>query len=421
MKGSNTSIDASSVRLFDRISFDGTWDGTFNAAWLGLKSEDKTYDNGIVINCIPFTSFKKIYIPASRFYFSTPIVIHNTEHLVCDADLYYNGTGKSVSIIRLNALLDAKIDFNGTIWNQSTSLSLVKPISSIVGIDLVDSYDVTLFVKKFVGANECLRLTSTGTTDTKGCAYNTIHLGLLANCNTGIRLYSQNGGWVNQNSIYGGRIVCQYGKVVPDNMRRIVVDTDSKVNDALTVVGLSMEGSGTGVEATHLYGSAFINCRFEGLDYSFVGHGTCRWNEINDASGTAMPQVNLDDCGLCAFDGRSLSPYMSVVLNDGESITLNKKSGSGNNQIFYRIAELEENTHCQLRYTKFTDGRSVSDSYMLRDKNTPIFFAHNRGKTYYNTYAVRFTSEFITLPTEIQELTLKAVGGRVAINVSTLF
>ena len=296
----------------------------------------------------------------------------------------------------------------------------MQPVSSIVGLDIVDCYDLVLFVKKLIGANEGIRLMSTGTTATKGCAYNTINLDLIANCNTGVRFYSKNKGWVNQNTINGGRIVCQYGNIIPYNMRRIVVDTDSKVNDALTVVGLSMEGSGIGIEATHLYGSAFINCRFEGLDYAFVGHGTCRWNEIKDASGTPMPQVNLDDCNLCAFDGRSLIPYMSIVLNDNDSITLNKKNGSGNNQLFYRIVELDDNTHCQLKYTKFTDGRSVSDQYMLNKKSIPIFLAHNRGKAYYNTYAKHFTTEFTSFPTNIQELTLKAVGGKVAISVFTL-
>lgn len=418
--GNNTLIDASTTKVFEQISFDGNWIGSFNAVWLGLLSDDKSFDNGKIINDIPFAQFHSVYIPACKLFFSTPILIHNTEHFVCDADLYYNGTGKNVSIIKLDTLLDAKIDFNGTIRNLSPSLSLVKPLSSIVGIDLVDSYDVILSVKKFIGANECIRLMSTGTTSTKGCAYNKINLGLLANCNTGIRLYSKNKGWVNQNNIFGGRIVCQYGKIIPYNMRRIVVETDSKVNDALTVVGLSMEGAGIGIEATHLYGSAFVNCRFEGLDYAFVGHGTCRWNEIKESAATSMPKVNLDDCNLCAIDGRSLTPYMSLTLNEGESITLNRKNGSGNNQLFYRIVELDNNTHCELRYTKFTNGKTVPEKYMLEGKNTPIFFGHNRGKAYYNTYSVHFTTEITGFPTDIQELTLKAVGGRVAVNVFTL-
>ena len=320
----------------------------------------------------------------------------------------------------LDSLLDAKVDFNGTIRNLSSSLSLIQPISSIIGIDIVDNYDVSLFVKKLIGANEGIRLLSTGTMSTKGCAYNNIFLGLIANCNTGIRLDSKNGGWVNQNIIYGGRIVCEYGKTVPYNMRRIVVETNSKVNDALTVVGLSMEGAGIGIEANNLYGSSFINCRFEGLQYAFVGHGTCRWNDIKDASGTSLRKVNFDDCGLCGIDGLSLSPYMSIVLNDNESVTLNKSNGTGSNQLFFRIAELDENSSCQLRYTKFTNGQSVPDSYMIKENHIPIFFVHNRGKAFYNTYAMHFTSEFTCFPTDIQELTLKAVGGKVAINVFTL-
>lgn len=420
LTGNKTQIEAPEIKIFDDVSFTGNWIGSFNAAWLGLKSEDSSFDNGIILNSIPFAQFYSVYIPAYRLYYKTPIVIHSTEHIVCDADLYYNGSGKSVSIIKLDTLLDAKVDFNGTIRNLSSSLSLVKPVSAIVGIDIVDCYDVTLFVKKLIGANECIRLMSTGSTSTRGCAYNTINLGLLANCNTGIRLNSINKGWVNQNSIFGGRIVCQYGKIAPHNMRRLVVETDSKVNDALTVVGLSMEGSGVGIEATNLYGSAFINCRFEGLDYAFVGHGTCRWNELKDASGTSRLKVNLDDCNLCAVDGRSLTPYMSVVLDDNESITLNEKNGTGNNQLFYRIVELDNNTHCELKYTKFKDGSSVPDNYMLKKNRLPIFFGHNRGKAYYNTYSVKFTSEFTSFPTDIQELTLKAVGGRVSVSVFTL-
>lgn len=418
--GDFTLLEAPSTKIFNNVSFDGTWSGTFNAAWLGLRTDDRSFDNGAVINSLPFSRFNKVYIPAFRLYFSTPIVICNTEHFVCDADLYFIGKGKNVSIIKLDTLLDAKVDFNGTIRNLSSSFSLVQPISAMVGIDVVDCYDVVLSVKKLIGANEGIRLLSTGTTNTRGCAYNTINLDLLANCNTGIRLYSINRGWVNQNTINGGRIVCQYGKVIPYNMRRIVVDTDSKVNDALTVVGLSMEGSGIGIEASNLYGSAFINCRFEGLDYAFVGHGTCRWNEIKESAGTAMPPINLDDCNLCAIDGRSLSPYTSFILNENESITLNKKNGSGNNQLFYRIVELDSNAHCQLKYTKFTNGSAVPHSFMQRGNHTPIFFTHNRGKDYYNTYAKQFTTEFTSFPIEIQELTLKAVGGRVAVNVFTL-
>ena len=81
IEGNGTSIIAGNVKIFDTITFSGTFTGSLNAFWIGAKSKDSNFDNSPILQAW-FTSysakFRVIEFPLDNYYFLTPCVKNNT-------------------------------------------------------------------------------------------------------------------------------------------------------------------------------------------------------------------------------------------------------------------------------------------------------------------------------------------------------
>lgn len=75
LTGDETIIDASNYRIFNGITFAGTFIGALNATWVGAKARDNTHDNGAVLQAWLSSycdTFKVIDWPTDVYYFLTP-------------------------------------------------------------------------------------------------------------------------------------------------------------------------------------------------------------------------------------------------------------------------------------------------------------------------------------------------------------
>lgn len=75
--GNGTVIDAGNTKIFDSITFSGSFKGSLNALWVGAKSKDSSFDNSPILQAW-FDNysdyFRVIEFPLDNYYFLTPVV-----------------------------------------------------------------------------------------------------------------------------------------------------------------------------------------------------------------------------------------------------------------------------------------------------------------------------------------------------------
>lgn len=84
-----------------------------------------------------------------------------------------------------------------------------------------------------------------------GCAYNEIHLGLIYNGKTGLRLATTTSGWTNENTFYGGRFSIQSGLSDYSGTTHIQIDEGSPAINNNRFICPSFEG-GQPVVSMHI-------------------------------------------------------------------------------------------------------------------------------------------------------------------------
>ncbi len=76
--GSRTVIEAGNYKIFDNITFDGSFVGELNACWIGAKSGDANFDNAPILSAWLGTYsnvFKKLSFPRATYYFLTESIL----------------------------------------------------------------------------------------------------------------------------------------------------------------------------------------------------------------------------------------------------------------------------------------------------------------------------------------------------------
>lgn len=256
----NTEIKGTYKAFNNSLILSGTLKGNADLFYFDIRLDDKSYDNGAVINKI-VEICKNISIPAGNIYFTTPIVMPSMTRVECDANLFYNGKAKNISAITIKQS-DGIFNFNGIIRNESHSSSYpvytARNNSKIRGLEISSVNNSYVSFKNITYFNEGLRISDIEHT---GCSYNTFMLGVIVNANYHIRVYQHNKNnvpsksaisWCNQNLFIGGRCTnfsndwdysastpcyCYYFKGGGDEGYN---DSQNSINN-ITIIGTSLE------------------------------------------------------------------------------------------------------------------------------------------------------------------------------------
>ena len=90
LTGNNTVIDAGNSKIFEDITFAGTFVGPLNAMWIGATPQNSNFDNSDIINAWfggYANVFKKLYFPTDKYYFlSTASLQGDIRDLVLDGN-----------------------------------------------------------------------------------------------------------------------------------------------------------------------------------------------------------------------------------------------------------------------------------------------------------------------------------------------
>ena len=209
----NTEIKGTYNAFNSSLSFAGTIIGNVDLFYFDIRLDDKSRDNGPVINKVAAV-FKNLFIPAGNIFFTTPIVMSSMNRIECDANLLYYGHATNVSAITIKKS-DGTFIFNGIIRNESHSGKY--PVytktnnSKLRGLEISSVNNSLISFKNISYFNEGLRISDTSHT---GCSYNTFMLGVIINSNYHVRVYQHNMdnkpsasalSWCNQNLFMGGR------------------------------------------------------------------------------------------------------------------------------------------------------------------------------------------------------------------------
>lgn len=76
LRGNNTTIDAADVKVFDNITFTGTYKGALNAIWVGAVPTTTTANNSPIIQrwfSSYYRSFRTLYFPEGSYYFTETV------------------------------------------------------------------------------------------------------------------------------------------------------------------------------------------------------------------------------------------------------------------------------------------------------------------------------------------------------------
>lgn len=256
----NTELRGTYNAFNNTLLFAGTIKGNVDIFYFDIRLDDKTYDNGVVINKVVGIC-KGISIPAGNIYFTTPIVMSSMTRIECDANLFYNGKASDFSAVTVKQS-DGVFNFNGIIRNESHSarypVYTSRNNSKIRGLDICSVNNSQISFKNISYFNEGLRISDTNHI---GCSYNTFNLGIIINANYHIRVYQHNKdnssskttlSWCNQNLFIGGRCTnythdWNYNESTPcycfyfkGGNQEGYNDSQNSINN-ITIIGTSLE------------------------------------------------------------------------------------------------------------------------------------------------------------------------------------
>lgn len=183
----DTLIDAPNTAVFNNVIFSGTIrNGAFNAIWI------KGTDIGQSVN-IAAIYFKKIYLQANDYVFTTPMLLDQCQYVSLLGSYRYNGVlTNGMAVVRFNECRNAHLKFgdlrltDAVIAQMSYADNRTK---NIIGVNLDNSGNTSLFVKSVVGFNEGIRVSATETNS--GDCF--VEATTLFRNNIGVRIYQQNG------------------------------------------------------------------------------------------------------------------------------------------------------------------------------------------------------------------------------------
>lgn len=271
-----------------RCNITGNVKGAINIEHFGARSNDKTFDNGSVINRVASIS-GDLYLPEGKYYFSTPIVIGKSRNVKFEGSLYYLG-GTKTTALTINGGYSNLISINKVANDENSKVSYENAGEDtyMIGVDIQDCNNCTIYVKDVSSFNENLRIGGIGTL---GCSYNLIRFDRLYNGNVGLRVFQDNGGWTNENIFLGGRVAVS-STWHSSNIEAVAIkiagpqtasDTYDKVN-ALLFIKVSTEFfryPGHAVYARNLHSSTFTEGRDENSKVYIKWVANCNRNQVD--------------------------------------------------------------------------------------------------------------------------------------------
>lgn len=336
----NTELKGIYGSINGSLGLAGTIKGLVNVGFWNIKSDDASYDNGIIFNKVT-SVFRRIYIPSGVYYFSTPILMQKMERIEADADLYYNGIATNISAIKITRS-NGIFNFNGVISCVKTNnypIYTKTDNTKIIGLEFNSSNNSELRFHSIMDFNEGLRVSDTNST---GCCYNTFYLGVIINANYHVRVYQQNSpsgsiSWCNQNLFIGGRCLNYTGWDYSDATHCVCFyfyggkadgKTDSYNNcNNITIIGTCTEmPNNANYYLVNCIDFRIINTRHESAKIPVKCVGNCRLvfepgygNDVVDLSEASYVGVNKITPKIVK---NLTNEYTEITVNDFRYISL---------------------------------------------------------------------------------------------------
>lgn len=229
------------------------------------------YPTGAAVGAITMTALQAACDAAAadgkRVWAAGAVTTSSTLLVNSDADLgqltiTYTGTGVAVQVGEgagervdyRNIVLPAVTNDNkvGTGWGS---------VAGSVGVLVLNANTCIITLQRVRNFETNLELRG----EAAGCQYNTVNLPQLSNAKIGVRFSADGTGWVNQNTLIGGRIDMDSAEGDHATGSRYVLmeDTSNEVNGN-TFVGTALEGNGAEyVIETYGQYNLWVGCRFE--------------------------------------------------------------------------------------------------------------------------------------------------------------
>lgn len=245
--------------------FAGNIDGVVQIEWFGIKKNDSTFDNGVIINKV-CANAKRVSLTVGNVYFSTPIRLEGMSYVEFNCSFAYNGVYGNTSAITfdnsgITTLLYAPTYYIASLSNQAqntnyrtiseAALKSGDEITILTGItfESVNNCRATVgWIGKF---NENVRVSDI---NAKGNCYNNYHILTSYNANIHVRMYHTSTGWVNGDHFRIQRATNSYSSFS---------DGDGHY--------YSCAVAAIGIDDNNSYNNhVFEQCSFEGFDYYCV-------------------------------------------------------------------------------------------------------------------------------------------------------
>ena len=242
--GTVTFLDTkiSGAPLMEGIIPLGTIAGTVCINWFGLKSGDRSFDNGIIFNQIGQT-FNYLYVEPGTYYCSTAIdwSKNNIINLTVDGNLRFIKQNTSETFITLRTTRGV-VNFNGTITGPTQKITDNTPEEKSIGICFVDCNNSKIFVKSVGMFYNNIRVL--GSSAAKGNAYNDYEFIESYSGKTLVHIDAEKGGWTTSNVYKILRLAGYGGQTVPETALLIHGEgTETSGNFSDTVIEkLCIEG-----------------------------------------------------------------------------------------------------------------------------------------------------------------------------------
>lgn len=251
---------------------------------LGAVGDGVTDDTDEILEGLSLISDGGVlYVPKGEYLYTQPIIINSgmvvEGHSNTTSTLLYDGVGSGVDIDTEGTLNTVTIKKKSA-WDMSNQMSGVRLLGS-----QGRGNDITI-----IGFEKGLHLIGID----KGCAYNQVFLRRIYNCVKGIHTDSTGNGWVNENTVYAGRISIESELHSTDIWNNdswgIYIDFNgnNRANNN-KFISPSIESVGKGIRIVGLYNS-FYHPRIEnvgGVKLLFEDRdGISKYNYIFGAYGT---------------------------------------------------------------------------------------------------------------------------------------
>ncbi len=331
-------------------------DRAVNVKWFGAVGDGVTDDTKALQDALASlgNSSGLVFFPAGTYLFNETLVIGSGQTIAGvgsynGSTLLYAGSGSAVDIGLGGCLSKIAVKKDPSLWTGDWDLA--NPVS---GVRLTGSMGRAedICIRDFeIG----LHLIGAG----DGCAYNQIFLRLIYNCHKAIVLDATTVdgamGWVNENTIYGGRIGIESSlRQNPSYSTTWGIYMDGHTThypNNNKFIGISVEGVNNGIRVVGMY-NTFLNPRieipgtikllFQNLTDS--GGGICQFNWIFGLYGVNFsgthPSINVF---AKKADGSDLTYNENMIICRGVSLPLQLTNDGLSFTPSYRHAHIKYN------------------------------------------------------------------------------